>query len=392
MPIVEIVPHIQYSKWGDEHFIPSLLGQKPNGLPHSELWVGMHAQGEATLADKSLLRSYVASSPLPVLGKNSVEQFGSILPFLLKILAIAKPLSLQVHPSDQQIRNRYIQEASLPVPKRTYSDTRGKEEILFALTPTTAMCGFLPMPKIRHNFECLVPSFCSRLFPFSDATSHYDFFENLHAFSVSEKKKMLAEYRQSLVQIKEEESGPYLSKRSIGLQCLDEFADDMGALAPWFLHVLHLGSGQALYVEPGIMHSYVKGAAVELMSPSDAVIRGGLTDKKIDVEELMKIASWQAWKPHWCAHIQLPEGGYRLQSPSAAFELRVYESGSYYLRGRRSVEMLLCTNGWMELRSKDKELKLRSGKATLVGYETPSYHLQVSGQVCCAAVPLHEGV
>ena len=47
--------------------------------------------------------------------------------------------------------------------------------------------------------------------------------------------------------------------------------------------------GSYLFVPAGVLHAYVRGAAVEILANSDNVVRAGLTPKKIDVPELLRI-------------------------------------------------------------------------------------------------------
>ena len=76
---------IQHYDWGDRTAIPELLGVEPDGRPHAELWFGTHAGAPATLDDGRTLQSDVG-----------------MLSYLLKILAAATPLSLQLHPTSSQ--------------------------------------------------------------------------------------------------------------------------------------------------------------------------------------------------------------------------------------------------------------------------------------------------
>jgi mannose-6-phosphate isomerase len=72
---------------------------------------------------------------------------------------------------------------------------------------------------------------------------------------------------------------------------------DPGILAPFYLNLIHLESGQAVYLPAGILHAYVEGFGVELMANSDNVLRGGLSSKHIDVNELMNILYFHPFAP-----------------------------------------------------------------------------------------------
>ena len=111
-----VEPVIQHYAWGDTTFLPSLLGVEPDGRPWAELWLGTHPNGPSRLADGRLL-SEVAGE----------------LPYLLKVLAAAQPLSLQTHPNREQAVDGF-QRGVYPYPNP-------KPELLLALTPFEALCG-----------------------------------------------------------------------------------------------------------------------------------------------------------------------------------------------------------------------------------------------------------
>ena len=109
--------------------------------------MGTHPMGEASLLmEETSLSEYIKSHPIEVLGESHIQRFGVELPFLLKVLAIKNPLSLQVHPNSEQALKGYeaeeAQRSFLEAALLNYKDNRQKDEILFALTPVTAMVGF----------------------------------------------------------------------------------------------------------------------------------------------------------------------------------------------------------------------------------------------------------
>ena len=107
--------------WGSRTAIPELLGT-PSPAPHpqAELWMGAHPGDSSWLLDPSGDRSLldaIADKPVMMLGERVEATFGPRLPFLLKVLAAAEPLSLQAHPSAEQAARGFAQEeaAGLPI-------------------------------------------------------------------------------------------------------------------------------------------------------------------------------------------------------------------------------------------------------------------------------------
>ena len=131
---------IQRYAWGSLTAIPALLGKPPDGSPQAELWVGAHPSAPSRTRSGATLEELIAREPQRLLGEASLVRFGSRLPFLLKVLAAAQPLSLQAHPSREQAEAGFRREeaAGLPrdAPNRNYRDLNHKPEILCALTPS----------------------------------------------------------------------------------------------------------------------------------------------------------------------------------------------------------------------------------------------------------------
>src|SRR3712207_457392 len=142
--------------WGSTTFIPELLGEKPTGEPQAELWLGAHASASAHVEDRSL-EDVIAEDPTGVVGSASVQAFGAGLPFLVKVLAAGKPLSLQAHPSRQEAEEGFAREEAAGIPidagHRLYKDDWPKPELLCALVDSEALCGFQEPGESHQLFE-----------------------------------------------------------------------------------------------------------------------------------------------------------------------------------------------------------------------------------------------
>jgi mannose-6-phosphate isomerase len=93
----------------------------------------------------------IADDPVGILGTDVVDRFGPHLPFLLKVLAAQKSLSIQVHPTLEQARAGFAAEAAAGIPRdapqRNYRDANHKPELICALTPFEALSGFRPIEQ-----------------------------------------------------------------------------------------------------------------------------------------------------------------------------------------------------------------------------------------------------
>src|SRR5262249_12845984 len=131
--------------------------------PEAELWMGAHPGSPSRLAvSGASLVDAVAADPQKMLGAANVERFGTRLPFLLKVLAAAQPLSLQAHPTLEQAR------AAFAAGHPSYTDAWHKPEMLVALTDFDALCGFRDPAAAARDLAALG---VARLKPTVDALS-----------------------------------------------------------------------------------------------------------------------------------------------------------------------------------------------------------------------------
>ncbi len=107
--------------------------RNPSGRPEAELWIGAHDLHPSSIADGTPLNEAIIDAPLEMLGGRVCDIFGDRLPFLMKVLAVDQPLSLQVHPSSERARIGHSREnhEDVPVdaPDRNYKDPWHKPEL-----------------------------------------------------------------------------------------------------------------------------------------------------------------------------------------------------------------------------------------------------------------------
>lgn len=296
---------VQNYDWGSTEAIPELTGlPNPLGLPIAELWMGVHpkAPSRAELAHESVgLDALILENAEKHLGWAA--KFGT-LPYLFKILAAAKPLSIQVHPNLEQAREGWEREnrAGLApdAPNRNYRDANHKPEILCAHTAFRAMCGFRSPRDIRSFLEALampeLEACLHQLAAVSEGAALRGFLPALFLLPGKDRvglSKRIAQRARSLAT----DQPTYQREWSMVELFARLYPGDPSALAPLYLNVLDLKPGEAVYLPAGILHAYVEGLGVELMANSDNVLRGGLTPKHIDLEELVKVLRFEPYNP-----------------------------------------------------------------------------------------------
>ena len=298
---------IKHYDWGSPDLIPRLLGlENKENLPWAEMWMGSHP-GAPSMAEVNgsmvNLGEFIAANPEYCLGK--ARQYGG-LPFLFKLLAAGKPLSIQAHPNQAQAREGFEREnragLALDDPKRNYKDPNHKPEIICALVPFTLMCGFREPDEIHGFLRALLaaaPPLREVFTPLvlaleSGAKPLQNFFRALFNLTKAQRQELCAAVLKA-GQEAEKAMSPNLWNLILSFAGL--YPEDPAILAPLYLNLLTLSPGEAIFVRAGILHSYISGFGVELMANSDNVLRGGLTPKYVDIPELMNILDFTPYTP-----------------------------------------------------------------------------------------------
>jgi mannose-6-phosphate isomerase len=351
--------------WGSPTAIPRMLGIEPDGRPAAELWFGAHA-GSPSPAWGSTLDAVIAADPDTMLGTATRERFGDHLPYLLKVLAADKALSIQVHPDRAQAEAGFAAEQrdGLPSDRRNYTDANHKPELLCALTPFEAMCGFRPVDQTLAVLgELAVPELDFVV----DALRGPDGLRTAFtAVLEHDDPATLA----GAVAAHASSDGPL---RSTWIAAHD-FPDDIGVVVTLLLNYRRLEPGQAIYLAAGNVHGYLRGTGVEIMANSDNVLRCGLTAKRIDVGELVQITDFtELTEPLW------PAEGDTFRVPVPDFALRRLDGDPVDL-APGSPRIVLCVDGMTEV----GDLALSPGHAA---YLTPTAAVNVRGGNAFVAMP-----
>src|SRR5690606_37656536 len=108
---------------------------------------------------------------------------------------------------------------------------------------------------------------------------------------------------------------------------------DRGIFSIYFFNIVYAAPGEAVFQDAGIPHAYLEGQNAELMANSDNVLRGGLTPKHIDVEELLKHTRFEAVYPHILKGEPIHNGQeqlYRTLAPDFVISTILLKPGDVY--------------------------------------------------------------
>ncbi|MDR3302920.1 MAG: mannose-6-phosphate isomerase, class I [Treponema sp.] len=394
--IFKLENQVKHYDWGDVDWIPSLLGKaNPEKRPWAELWMGVHAEGPSQVDEggrRVPLPALIEQAPRLYLGEAVERTFGT-LPFLFKILAAGKPLSIQAHPDLAQAAAGYQREteADIPLaaPNRNYKDANHKPEILCALTPFMAMCGFRHAAAIEQRMTAFAhtasgvlktafEALCVHLWNSDERAALRDFLKALLELPL-DTRQALSAYAAA--------TPPSDRETRLVAHFAQLYPNDPAIIAPFYLNVIELRPGEAVYLPAGVLHAYISGLGVELMANSNNVLRGGLTPKYVDVAELLSILRFSAFKPQ----ILTPQG-ITYQTPCREFALSVLrndagalsfsEQGPAIVIVTEGAALISCSNG-------EETCALAQGEAAFIAAHDQNVTISGTYTLYSAAANLH---
>lgn len=379
---------VQDYAWGERgaaSYIARLRDAAPEpGRAYAEMWIGDHP-GLPAFAE-------VGGGDVAPLAETT----GTRLPFLMKVLAAAECLSIQVHPDEQQARQGYDDEQrrGIPVsdPARNYKDASHKPELIVALTPFFSLDGFRPLREIVAALEDeapelrpLMPDIGARVARAGDdaaarAAVVRELYERAMRLPQERRNELLTPLVERLERQNAAAPFPDDTRERWVLETDRRYArggdKDRGVLSLYLLNFVTLAPGQALFLGAGELHSYLRGVGVEVMANSDNVIRGGLTPKHVDVEALLSIVKFNDGAPR----VIEPDAACVYRTPADEFEVaRLHVAAGQQTRrpAERGVDIWLATTGRAELTWSGGVAALAAGVPVLAPAAMGGYDVRV---------------
>lgn len=383
--IYQLKNTIQNYDWGSTNLLSDLFGIKnPDSKPQAELWMGAHYKGCSTVVYdhcEKKLSELISENPITTLGKTVYDKFGG-LPFLLKILAIDKPLSIQVHPTKEVAIEGFEKENILGIPlsakHRNYKDKNHKPELILAITKFKAMNGFRPIEEIITLFDLVkIPVLKNVLANFKENPNSQGL-SNFFKFIFSLKDNELSTSISALLNGLKAKSNNQTSKKAFNviLECAEHFPEDIGLFAPLLLNIVELEPGEAMFLHAQTPHAYLKGCGVEVMANSDNVLRAGLTVKHIDVNELLKNLKYQS------SDLSSIKSKFTIDNQRKIFSVPVDEFGLEHIDFNQSMslksdgaEIILCLRGQVYIETDHQTIHIKIGESAFIDAMTKNYQL-----------------
>lgn len=354
--------------WGSTTAIADLLGRRPSGRPEAELWLGAHpgspsvVVAPAVVGGADTLADWFAAEPGRALGRDRDH-----LPFLLKLLAADGPLSIQAHPTPEQAREGFAREdaAGIPLdaPERNYKDSSAKPEIIVALSDTfDALCGFREPAETLADIDRLddgsgrLDTLRRHLGESLRATLAFLFqADDDSAATIAAVSELAAAHRAEGASV------------ATVVDLAERYPGDPGVVLSLLLNRVTLRAGEALFLPAGNVHAYLGGFGVELMAPSDNVLRGGLTPKHVDVPELLEVLDFEPLPVPRLEPTTVARGVERFAPSGTGFAmLRVDASGPGAVVEIGGPSIVLVTDGEVHVKGQDGTIRLGRGESAFV--------------------------
>ena len=367
--------------WGSTTLIPDLVGRAPSGGPEAEVWFGDHPADPAVTADGRTLDVWLAQD-------GTAAGAPAQLPYLLKLLAAASPLSIQAHPSKTQAEAGFAREEDAGVPRdavdRTYRDANHKPELIVAVSDEFhALAGLRDLAATRRLIDTLGPGarpLAERLATAGDSLA------GVLAWVLTD--EAASDVRAVIDAAAAADSEEFAAELDLARAMDAQFAGDPGIVVALLMNRITLRQGEGLFVPAGVLHAYLSGLGVEIMAASDNVVRGGLTPKHIDVAELMAVVDPRPGAVDIVRPRRVASGVDRFDVPVADFSLdRVQANADERDVTVSGPAIALATSGELVIvgASSRTSLTLRPGQAAFVTPDERTVRVSGDGELFLAA-------
>lgn len=338
--------------WGSQTLLAGLRGTEPAANPEAEIWYGAHEAAPSLLDDGRTLLADLQSDAVNALGHDIVDRYGAKLPFLLKLLAAAEPLSIQAHPTREQAREGFAREnaagVALDASHRSFRDDAPKPELIVALTPFEALVGFRPIPLTIDYLSTIGAT------SLEDAVRSHGLAGTVRLAldpTSAERDRVDVAVAQLVDRATHYGDDPWRAEASVVVSISSLHPNDPGILVAALLNHVELEPGEAVFLGAGTLHAYVNGLGVEIMGNSDNVMRGGLTKKHIDTPNLLAALRDEATD----VDVLTPGAHGRYDTPAPEFRLSRVTGQSLPVSGPA---IILAVEGTTTVAGHDQELAL----------------------------------
>ena len=381
-----LVNTVQRYAWGSATAIQEFLGQAADGEPAAEMWMGTHP-----VAPSRVQRDAGSEIELS-------EAIGAELPYLFKVLAAARPLSLQVHPTAQMAADGFAAEETAGIgltdPRRNFKDPNPKPEMAYALTRLESLVGFRPTATLLEVLRAVGTPLTDRLFHALEGNPGYAGIVALLSDLLDSEGGPTADDIDVVVgacadRLRAGAGADPDRAYSTVVELARSCPGDVGVVASLLLNRMTFEPGEAAFLAPGMLHAHLSGMCLEIMSCSDNVLRAGLTNKHRDRPALLRCLVEGMSDAQYVDPLAIDGHSQVFAPPVTEFALSITHSASGAVTlpasGRRIV---LCIEGEVALSTGGDRLTLAKGESLYADDADGPLSVTGNGVVAQAYEPL----
>lgn len=377
------VRHYHWGKKGTDSLVARLINESED-KPYAELWFGTHSSAPSPLCDKqsdaSNLRELVRKNPQEALGGDRAQEFNFELPFLMKILSISQPLSIQLHP------DKATAAALRSSDSENYPDANHKPELAVAITETHLVHGFKSPAEISETLRN-IPEI-SRLLPRIDTVDNSDSIRKLYLALLNSPAAQYSKAAQSYIE-RLENSRSREALENLVVKAYQLYgASDPAILTLPLMNYMVLAPGEGIFIAPNMLHAYVRGDIIECMANSDNVLRAGMTPKFKDISKLAKIVTFD----NHAGTVISPEimtgpaEVHRYPTPCSEFDLQLIKGKGDLDFSDGGATIFLCLEGRSSLSSGANSCDLSPGEGCFIPAQAGGVHVEIFSGVLARAL------
>ena len=373
--------------WGSSTLMNEILGiENEGGTKQAEMWMGNHPNGRSKVVLNgrlSTINHLINSASSSILGENVTK-----LPFLFKVLAAEKALSIQVHPSKLKAEKGFKEEElfkiDLNAPDRCFKDDNHKPELVYALSEYHALNGFKGFVEVLHTFSIMdipvIRNIVLSAFTHQGEKGLKILFEGVLSLSQDEQSIAVAHLLDHASKNQDNSVFKLICELSV------QYPDDIGLFAPIFLNYIVLKRGEAMYLGAGTPHAYIRGIGLEIMANSDNVLRAGLTNKHIDVKTLIDCTDFKETKLEDLLTVPFKDiGNNHYFVPVRDFKFSIMDQPAGIKNNIKGAEILFCIEEPAMIQHVNGEsILLKAGESIFIPAYAHQYKVTSIGSVARA--------
>ncbi|KAF2107246.1 mannose-6-phosphate isomeras-like protein [Lophiotrema nucula] len=370
-----------WGKKGSDSLAAQLCSKTPGtdfnideNTPYSEMWMGTYPELPSYVLETGEdLQDVLDNNAAELIGQTVPKRFNhNKIPYLPKVLSIAKALPLQLHPNKDMAAKLHSRDPS------QFTDPNHKPEIALALSDFEAFCGFKPLKEIAALLD-LEP--LQQFLPTVKKPNFDDqVLKHVVKAMLSASDETIKSVNDALLKLPRESFGsnthiPDLIPR---LSSQYDKTDNGTVVALITMNYLQLKKGDSIYIPADGIHAYLSGDIIECMARSNNVLNTGFCPRaeRNSVEQFCSVLTFMPHSPKECMlqpqkFERSRDGKTKVYAPPLAeFSTLMTEVEKGGIEGIGAIEgpsMFIVREGKGLLRATGKEYQLSDGYIFFVG-------------------------